>query len=80
MKPEEGDNADSLKEAGNVAFKNKDWEQALKCYTKAIRCGKSDDERLLCYKNRAAVYLKQEKYEEAIAGKLKSEKLLCEYN
>lgn len=72
MKPEDGDNADSLKEAGNVAFKNKDWDLALKCYTKAIRCSKSDAEQILCYKNRAAVYLKLDKYEEAIAGESES--------
>lgn len=71
MKPEvQAENADSLKEEGNVAFKNKEWNQALKCYTKAIKCSKSDAEQLLCYKNRAAVYLKLEKYEEAIAGEL----------
>lgn len=71
MKPEDGENADSLKEAGNAAFKNKDWDLALKCYTKAIRSSKADAEQLLCYKNRAAVYLKLEKYEEAIAGEFK---------
>ncbi len=71
MKPEKDvEIAEKFKEDGNVAFKNKDWEQALKCYNKALKLSKTSEEKLLYFKNRAAVYLKLGKYEEAVDGKI----------
>ncbi|XKL64377.1 hypothetical protein PGB90_004463 [Kerria lacca] len=57
---------EKLKEEGNTYFKNNDWEQSLKCYTKALQISKNKTDALILYKNRAAVYLKLKKYEEAI--------------
>lgn len=39
-----------------------DFERALQCYTKAIQL---DPDNHLYYSNRAAVYMKQKKYENA---------------
>ncbi|XP_018318631.1 protein unc-45 homolog B [Agrilus planipennis] len=59
--------AQQLKEKGNEAFKNSDWESAILYYTKAIKLAEKDERNLaIFYKNRAAAYLKQEKYEEAL--------------
>lgn len=49
-----------LKEDGNAAFKGGNLGLALECYTKAIKLTKEDsNEKAVYYKNRAAVYLKQ---------------------
>lgn len=54
------------KEKGNIAFKDGDWEEAYKCYTRAIKQTKQDTaEKAVYYKNRAAVHLKRNKYNEA---------------
>ncbi|XP_069675241.1 protein unc-45 homolog B [Periplaneta americana] len=54
------------KEKGNVAFKNGDWDEAYRCYTKAIKQTKDDtSEKAVYYKNRAAVHLKKNEYNEA---------------
>lgn len=50
------------KEKGNKFVKNQEWEQAIKCYTKAIDCYSYDP---IFYANRALCYLKLSKYEEA---------------
>lgn len=55
-----------LKEEGNQYFKAGDFVRALDCYTQAIKLGPANrDEKATLFKNRAAVYLKQEKYAEA---------------
>ncbi|XP_030754839.1 protein unc-45 homolog B [Sitophilus oryzae] len=65
--------SEALKEQGNVAFKEGKWDEALKYYTMAIDRIKGEPKELaVYYKNRAAVYLKLEKYEEAIKDCSKS--------
>ena len=55
----------------NEHFKRKEYEKAAQCYTRAIEISSSEgedinpDDRLIYYKNRAACYLKQEKFSEA---------------
>lgn len=66
-----GQSFEQLKEEGNAAFKNKNWEQALKCYTRALKVSESESDTLVCLKNRAAALLKLENYEEAIADTTK---------
>lgn len=62
------DLAEKLKEQGNEAFKNNNWDEAVKHYTEAIKLAESDSRELSVYlKNRAAAYLKQEKYEKALS-------------
>ncbi|OMO52383.1 Tetratricopeptide TPR-1 [Corchorus olitorius] len=51
------------KEAGNAAYKKKDFETAIQHYTKALEL---DDEDISYLTNRAAVYLEMGKYEECI--------------
>ena len=58
--------ATKLKEAGNEAFKRERFEDALDCYTKAIELEREDTkEKAVYFKNRAAVYLKIEEFEQA---------------
>lgn len=55
------------KEEGNEAFKNGNWDSAAKLYTKAINLEKSESKDLAVFlKNRAAAYLKLNKFEEAV--------------
>ncbi|XP_072389091.1 RNA polymerase II-associated protein 3 [Diabrotica undecimpunctata] len=49
------------KEKGNQFVKNQKWEEAIKCYTKAIKCYSYDP---IFYANRALCYLKLNKFEE----------------
>ncbi|XWS49792.1 hypothetical protein CRYUN_Cryun12cG0033000 [Craigia yunnanensis] len=51
------------KEAGNAAYKKKDFETAIQHYTKAMEL---DDEDISYITNRAAVYLEMGKYEDCI--------------
>ncbi|XP_010264197.1 PREDICTED: hsp70-Hsp90 organizing protein 3-like [Nelumbo nucifera] len=51
------------KEAGNAAYKKKDFETAIQHYTKAMEL---DDEDISFITNRAAVYLEMGMYEECI--------------
>ncbi|XP_021277356.1 hsp70-Hsp90 organizing protein 3-like [Herrania umbratica] len=51
------------KEAGNAAYKKKDFETAIQHYTKALEL---DDEDISYLTNRAAVYLEMGKYEDCI--------------
>lgn len=60
------DEAVEFKEEGNVAFKNGDWTAAIEAYTKAIKSGKDHKQLSTFYKNRAAAYLKLEKYEQVV--------------
>nr|ABK24283.1 unknown [Picea sitchensis] len=55
--------AQKEKELGNAAYKKKDFEIAIKHYTKAMDL---DDEDISFLTNRAAVYLEMGKYEECI--------------
>ncbi|XP_047325288.1 hsp70-Hsp90 organizing protein 3-like [Impatiens glandulifera] len=56
--------AQKEKEAGNAAYKKKDFETAIQHYTKALEL---DDEDISYLTNRAAVYLEMGKYEECIS-------------
>lgn len=60
------DEAIEFKEQGNAAFKNGDWATAIEAYTNAIKCGKEHKQLGTFYKNRAAAYLKLEKYEQVV--------------
>lgn len=55
--------AQKEKEAGNAAYKKKDFETAIQHYTKAIEL---DDEDISYLTNRAAVYLEMGRYEDCI--------------
>ncbi|KAL8112359.1 hsp70-Hsp90 organizing protein 3-like [Apium graveolens] len=55
--------AQKEKEAGNVAYKKKDFENAIKCYSEAVEL---DDTDISFLTNRAAVYLEMGKFEECI--------------
>lgn len=55
------------KEKGNEAFKKGNLEEALQCYTNAIKLSKEDNtDKMVYLKNRAAVYLKQGNHKEVI--------------
>lgn len=60
------DEAVEFKEQGNTAFKAGDWSAAIEAYTKAIKCGDQHKQLATFYKNRAAAYLKMEKFEQAV--------------
>jgi len=56
-----------LKDAGNEAFKKQQWEDAIKCYTKAIGLVPEESkDKAVFLKNRAASYLKTEQFEDAV--------------
>ena len=56
-----------LKEEGNKAFNEGDWDMALSCYTQAIQLLDSDNvDKAILFKNKAAVYLKLSDYEAAV--------------
>ncbi|KAF8032860.1 hypothetical protein BT93_D1673 [Corymbia citriodora subsp. variegata] len=55
--------AQKEKEAGNAAYKKKDFETAIQHYTKAIEL---DDEDISFLTNRAAVYLEMGRYEDCM--------------
>lgn len=58
---------EKYKDQGNEAFKNNQWEEAVKHYTKAINSVKGEPKELAIYhKNRSAAYLKQENFENAV--------------
>lgn len=56
--------AEAKKAEGNEAYKKKQFEQALKFYSEAIEL---DENELLYYTNRAAVYHEMKEYEKCIA-------------
>lgn len=62
------DQALAHKEAGNAAFKAGHWEEAADSYTAAIRAAGGSDRKELptFYNNRAAAYLKLEKFEQCV--------------
>eukprot|EP00555_Chaetoceros_dichaeta_P002263 CAMPEP_0198252388 /NCGR_PEP_ID=MMETSP1447-20131203/2888_1 /TAXON_ID=420782 /ORGANISM="Chaetoceros dichaeta, Strain CCMP1751" /LENGTH=264 /DNA_ID=CAMNT_0043937615 /DNA_START=85 /DNA_END=879 /DNA_ORIENTATION=- len=53
-----------FKEKGNVAFAAKNYDEAIECYTKAIRL---DDKNHVFYSNRSASYAGKQKWVEAIS-------------
>lgn len=56
-----------IRELGNQYFKEQKFEDAASCYLKCIKLkGNNKDELLTAHKNLAAVYLKLEKYEDAL--------------
>nr|XP_045617227.1 protein unc-45 homolog B-like [Procambarus clarkii]XP_045617228.1 protein unc-45 homolog B-like [Procambarus clarkii]XP_045617229.1 protein unc-45 homolog B-like [Procambarus clarkii] len=55
-----------LKEEGNEAYKNNDWDTAIEKYTQAITISTEDRDSSVLYKNRAAVYLKIEDFENTV--------------
>ncbi|XP_023167483.2 protein unc-45 homolog B [Drosophila hydei] len=61
-----GADAISHKDKGNEAFKASKWSDAVQEYSAAIKLGDKHKELSVFYKNRAAAYLKLEKYTEAI--------------
>lgn len=60
------DEAVDYKEQGNTAFKGGDWTAAIEAYSKAIKCGEQHKQLATFYKNRAAAYLKLEKYDKVV--------------
>ncbi|MCL4129368.1 UNVERIFIED_CONTAM: hypothetical protein GTU68_051253, partial [Idotea baltica] len=56
----------SLKEKGNAAYKDGNWEDAISYYTQGLKLTEESKEKYVLFKNRAAVYLKKEEYENVI--------------
>lgn len=56
----------TLKEEGNVLFKQQEFEKALLSYTKALRIDSNENDKAILYKNRAACYLKINQYDKAV--------------
>lgn len=55
------------KEAGNVHYKNCHYLEAVKCYSHALaKCPQGEQSRAVFLKNRAACYLKLERYSSAL--------------
>lgn len=72
------DEAEKLKEQGNMAFKNGDWSDAVQLYSKAINLVQdSESKNLSIYlKNRAAAYLKLGDCKAALEDSEKSLKII----
>lgn len=61
------EDANSLKEQGNAAFRGGNWLQALQYYTSALNLLKENNrDKSILYKNRAAVYSKLGEFENVI--------------
>ena len=58
---------EKLKEAGNECFKAGNLDDALECYSQAIKHTKDacEKQKAIYYKNRAACFLKTERFEDA---------------
>ncbi|XP_076801844.1 protein unc-45 homolog B-like [Clavelina lepadiformis] len=54
-----------LKEEGNKHYKAGEYDEALACYTKALSLVEGKQDKLIYYKNRAACYLKLDRYQDA---------------
>lgn len=61
-----------LKEDGNAFFKAGDMQEALCCYSKAIKLSDSKTETAVLHRNRSACYLKLEEYAKAEADASKA--------
>lgn len=55
-----------LKDEGNQAYKDGDWDKALEKYTQAIKISTEERDKAVLLKNRAAVHLKCEDYEQTV--------------
>jgi len=55
--------SDEWKEKGNAAYKSKNFDAAIECYTKSFE---TNNKNITALTNRAAVLVEQAKYEEAI--------------
>ena len=72
--------ATKQKEEGNTLFKAGQYDAALACYTKALELNPGGGpETGVYHKNRAAVYLKQNKYKEAVDDTTKGECEISSY-
>lgn len=71
-----------LKEIGNEAYKKGDLDLALDAYTRAMDSAKKeksrDEDLAILYKNRAAVYIKNQEFQSAIVDCTKSLELVRE--
>uniref|UniRef100_A0A673MI45 UNC-45/Cro1/She4 central domain-containing protein n=1 Tax=Sinocyclocheilus rhinocerous TaxID=307959 RepID=A0A673MI45_9TELE len=63
---------DPQREEGNNHFKAGDVQQALSCYTKALKISDCQSESAVLYRNRAACYLKLEDHTQAEADATKA--------
>ncbi|XP_066268624.1 protein unc-45 homolog B-like [Branchiostoma lanceolatum] len=65
--------AELSKEQGNQHFKAGEYEEAISCYTQALKLSeKGDKGKAVFYKNRAACHLKLEEYQKAAADASKA--------
>lgn len=65
-KPAKTNNPDALKEAGNKAFAQKNYQEAVKQYTMAIEISQESPNHIY-FANRANAYLEMGLFEECIA-------------
>uniref|UniRef100_A0A670Y5Y1 Protein unc-45 homolog B n=1 Tax=Pseudonaja textilis TaxID=8673 RepID=A0A670Y5Y1_PSETE len=61
-----------LKEEGNKFFQGNDYENAIKSYSKALKLAKDPSLQAVLYRNRAACFLKKEKYAQVITDATKA--------
>jgi len=54
------------KEAGNEFYKQGKYDQAVLCYTRALDCAKSDEERVTALSNRAAALAQQRFFDKVV--------------
>lgn len=54
------------KDEGNSAYKEGDWDKAIDRYSAGLKLSKDRNERAVLFKNRAAVYLKEEEFEKVV--------------
>uniref|UniRef100_S4RYF5 Protein unc-45 homolog B n=1 Tax=Petromyzon marinus TaxID=7757 RepID=S4RYF5_PETMA len=66
------DDPAQLREEGNGFFKAGDFSSAISCYSKAIKVCQTPSDLATLYRNRAACYLKTEKYAEAATDSTKA--------
>ncbi|CAN0394828.1 protein unc-45 homolog B [Lampetra fluviatilis] len=66
------DDPAQLREEGNGFFKAGDFSSAISCYSKAIKVCQTPSDLATLYRNRAACYLKMEKYAEAATDSTKA--------
>lgn len=57
----------TCKEKGNEEFKQNNFDEAITHYTKSLKLCDAIEDKCTLYRNRAACYLKLEKYEQATA-------------
>ncbi|XP_029295679.1 protein unc-45 homolog B-like isoform X1 [Cottoperca gobio] len=61
-----------LKDEGNIHFQAGDTENAIECYTKAIKACKDKKVLAVIYRNRSACYIKKENYANAASDASKA--------